>query len=132
MDSKINFGEHISYVIDKINNITRLLYSFVNRKSTLSKDNKVIIFKTIFMSIMYYGAPVWHDVATCHKNRLKISQNKLLKMIYNLPWHFSTTRLHSINSIDMVEQRISILTHNYDLRCRLSEYAHINELVVHT
>lgn len=84
------------------------------------------------MAIMFYGAPAWNDIANCHIKKLQISQNKLLKMIYNLARHFSTHRLHSINSIEMVDDRISKLTHNYNLRCQLSEYEHINELTVNT
>lgn len=132
LDSKINFSKHVSYVINKINNVTRLMYSFLNRKSTLSPDNKLIIFKAIFMSILYYAAPVWNDVATCHVKKLQISQNKLLKMIYNLPRHYSTQRLHFICGIEMVNDRILKLTHNYDIRCQVSEYLHINELSVST
>lgn len=84
------------------------------------------------MSILYYAAPVWSDIAECHIKRLQISQNKLLKMKYNLSWHFSTQCLHSINNINKVEDRILKHANNYNNRCETSEYDHINILNVNT
>lgn len=64
------------------------MYPFINRKSKLNTDNKLLIVKVIFHAILFYAAPAWQEVSACHVKKLQVCQNKLLKMIYNLPWHF--------------------------------------------
>lgn len=102
LDPKMKFRDHIPYILNKINVLIRMLYPFINRNSRLNIVNKHIMLKTIFHGIMFYAAPVWAISAKCHIKKLQVSQNKLLKMIYNLPWHFSTNRLHELAHIELV------------------------------
>lgn len=129
LDPKFKFKEHVPYVIDKINKTIRLLYPLINRNSKLSIENKKVLFKTIFQAIMYYAAPLWSTSAQCHLKKLQIAQNKLLKMIYNLPWHFSTQSLHTLSEIETVNSRTLRLTTNFINRCQNSDFEHINELI---
>lgn len=50
LDSKLTFEKHVSKTIHKINLTIKILYPFINRRSGLSIDNKIIIFKTIFLA----------------------------------------------------------------------------------
>lgn len=116
-DTKLTYKEHISYIINKCNILIRTLYPFINRTSALSTENKMLIFKQIFQSVIFYAAPVWSTSATCHLTRLQILQNKLLKLIYNLPkWH-STLRLHQIANTDLVVVKIRELTEKFYSKC---------------
>lgn len=128
LDRGMIFNEHVSYTIHRINLTTRILYAFINRKSDLSMDNKMLIFKLIFQSILFYGAPVWHDASDCHIKRLQIAQNKLLKMIYNLPYFFSTSRLHSLHNVPYVKDKINIVTNRFFEKCSYSQFQLINAL----
>lgn len=130
LDKKLKFKEHISYVTNKINITTRVLYPFINRTSKLSVENKLVILKVIFHAIMFYGAPVWSSLAACHQKKLQITQNKLLKLMYNLPWHYSTARLHNIDDIPLVHDKLLMLTENFEGRCSRSLYPHISQLVI--
>lgn len=128
LDPKMKFKDHIPYITDKVNILTRILYPFINRNSGLNISNKKLILKSIFHAIIFYAAPVWSTSANCHLQKLQIAQNKLLKLIYNLPWFFSTERLHSLAGIELVKDRIIRLTENFNIRCLSSGYEHINEL----
>lgn len=128
LDPKMKFKEHVQYIINKVNILTRILYPFINRNSALSIENKRLIFKLIFHAVIFYAAPMWAKSATCHIKKLQIAQNKLLKLIYNLPWFFSTLRLHTISDIDLVVSRLNKLTTNFYSRCSGSEHPYINEL----
>lgn len=129
LDTKLNFKDHLSFTVDKINKTTRVLYPFINRKSKLSCENKMIILKVIFHSIMFYGAPVWAKCAQCHINKLQVSQNKLLKMIFNLPWFYSTRRLHELSGMDTINHKLHKLKLNFDRRCQDSDYEHIQNIL---
>lgn len=129
LDTKLNYKNHIPYIVDKINKVTHILYPLINRKSDLSIENKKIIIKTIFHPIMFYCTPVWYTSANCHIKKLQVAQNKLLKMIFKLPWHYSTQRLHTLADFDMVKVKINKLYENFISRCQISQFNHINELI---
>ena len=129
MDTKLNFKDHIPYIVDKINKIVRILYPLINRKSELNIDNKKLIIKSIFHPIMFYCCPVWFTSAKCHLSKLQVSQNKLLKMIFKLPWHYSTHRLHNLAGFELIHDKIERLTQNFNRKCIFSQYLHINELI---
>ena len=128
LDIKLNFNEHIPYQLDKINKTTCLMYPLINRNSDLSTDNKKLIIKAIFHPIMFYCCPVWSNSAKCHINKLQIALNKLLKMIFRLPWHYSTRRLHIIANMEHFNEKLSRLTVNFIRKCELSQHSHINEI----
>ena len=129
LDTKLNFKDHIPFIIDKINKITRIMYPLINRNSELNIENKKLIIKSIFHPLMFYCTPVWSSSAYCHIKKLQVIQNKLLKMIYRLPWHYSTQRLHTISGFEPVKTKVIRLLQNFNERCQNSQYTHINELV---
>lgn len=129
LDKKMLFNDHISYTINKINIATKVLYPFINRRSKLNIENKLIILKVIFHAIIFYGAPVWHESSYCHIKRLQISQNKTLKMMCNLLHRFSTYRLHSRYNLLLVKDQINDITQKFNNRCSNSSFEHIRSLV---
>lgn len=129
LDKKLNFGEHISHIVNKVNKITRIMYPLINRNSELNTENKKLVIKAIFLPIFYYCAPIWSSSANCHLYKLQVAQNKLLKMILNLPWHYSTQRLHALSGFELVKDKIQKITTNFQARCLSSRYKHINDLI---
>lgn len=129
LDTKLNFNNHIPYIINKINKITRIMYPLINKKSELNIQNKKLIMKAIFHPVLFYCAPVWSTSAKCHLAKLQVAQNKLLKMIFRLPWHYSTRRLHALANFELVKDKVERLTSNFSGRCQSSRYTHINELI---
>lgn len=128
LDTKLTYKDHISYIVNKCNILIRTLYPFINRSSTLNIENKMLIFKLIFHAVIFYAAPVWAKSANCHLKRLQILQNKLLKLIYNLPRLYSTARLHQIANVDLVVVKMNKFSVNFNAKCSHSEFIHISEL----
>lgn len=125
LDKKLSFNTHISVTINKINRYIQILYPMISRKSELSKDNKIILFKSVFQSILLYGAPVWGDCAKTHKLKLQRCQNKVLKIMLDLPRCHSTHRLHELVNINFLNLNIQIYKDKFYRNCSLSD----NELV---
>ena len=84
--------------------------------------------KVIFQSILLYGSPVWGGAALCHIKKLQVSQNKLLKMMLNLPFRYSTCDLHQETNVELISERIQKLEANFAFRCSSSDNPLINQI----
>uniref|UniRef100_A0A2M4CVF1 Putative reverse transcriptase-like protein n=1 Tax=Anopheles darlingi TaxID=43151 RepID=A0A2M4CVF1_ANODA len=129
LDKRLTFKHHVDAKLLAGSKAIRALYSFINRKSKLSTQNQILLYKAIVRPIITYAAPVWADCAKTHKYKLQVFQNTCLKRIFNLPpWH-STTDLHRRADIPKITSFISSLSSNFSLKCRISHRRQINELV---
>ena len=59
IDTQLTWKQHIKAIINKIQTIRRQMQWLINRKSRLSLENKVRIYKTILKPIWTYGIPLW-------------------------------------------------------------------------
>lgn len=121
IDKKLTFRNHIEHVVGKTQNAIKMLYPLINRKSKLSVENKILIFKAALRPIYTYACPIFADIAKTHLMKLQRIQNKILKMILNLPWYTPTQDIHQTNNIEMVNDFIQKLSTNY--RCRMESQA---------
>lgn len=80
---------------------------FRSSLTELHRENKLIIFKTVFQPILLYGSAVWFDCANCHIKTLQIMQNKVVKIIMNLPRYYSTLRLHERTNVNYLCYRFN-------------------------
>lgn len=111
--------------------LIKIMYPFINRRSTLNLDNKLIIYKVIFQALMLYGAPVWAQCAVSHINKLQVMQNKILKMILNLPRHFSTLELRSRANVMPISVKLRIMTDKFYEKCSIIDNPLIRQLATY-
>ena len=130
LDKRVTYKNHINYSIEKCNNITKLLYSLIHRKSKLNISNKRLIYLLIIRSVLLYASPVWFESAKTHIKKIQVTQNKYLKMIYAKPKLFSTRRLHLISDIPLVMDLITKIRNNFKNNLPLISNELINNLLV--
>jgi hypothetical protein len=94
MDKKLTFSPHFDYVSDRVQKLTSILYSFINRRSTLSLDQKVLLYKAIFQPTILYSSVVLRGCAETQKRHLQILQNKYLKLILNVTRLYGTSETY--------------------------------------
>lgn len=123
-----NFNHHIRYVCDKAIKCSRSLYPFLNRKSKLSIDNKMLLYTQVIRAIITYGSPVWFKSAQCHIQKLQIIQNKNLKIINNLPLRFSTMNLHEKINISTINGFINEFCSTFFSKCSYSIHPLVRDL----
>jgi hypothetical protein len=114
LDNKLTLRPHINYVIDRTNVAIKILYPLLSRNSHLNAQNKLMVYKLALRPILTYGCPALKGIAKSHVARLQTTQNKILKMILNVPWFTSTTEIHSLTKIPRIEDYINKLTTNFD------------------
>lgn len=128
LNTRLTFNDHVSHIINKFNLAIKLLYPLINRKSELNIENKITILKSIFQPIALYACPVWGICAKSHIKKIQVCQNKLLKLMLNLPWHFSTRSLHDLSHVDFINNRITHISGRFKIICSASENNYISNL----
>lgn len=103
LDKKLTFKDHTDSICSKISKSFCSLYSLLHRNSKLSVDNKLIMFRMVIQPIISYCAPVWSQCARTHKLKVQRAQNKILKVILNKSFDFSTEKLHNEAKVKYVE-----------------------------
>lgn len=128
LDKTLTFKSQTQFAGERALKYIKILYPLINRKSRLNICNKILLYKSIFQSILLYGCPVWGKCAFTHRNKLQIIQNKCLKIIMNKPWYYSTRMLHSISNVSMIDCQIEKITNKFTARLHLSPNILINDL----
>ena len=102
LDKKLKFKSHIQYILEKSHRAVRILYSMLNRRSFLSVDNKLLMYKVAIRPIIVYASPIFGNAAKTHIKKLQTFQNKTLKMILNVDWYTRTTDIHENSKMEYI------------------------------
>jgi hypothetical protein len=65
------------------------MYCLIGRKSKLSLDNKVLLYKSILKPVWTYGIQLWGTACVSNINILQRFQNKVLRAIVDAPYYVS-------------------------------------------
>ncbi|GFT06583.1 probable RNA-directed DNA polymerase from transposon X-element [Trichonephila clavipes] len=68
----LNIQKHIDYLSEKFWGRISLAISLVGRRSPLSLENKVILYKQILRPVITYGSPVWGAAAATHMKKVQV------------------------------------------------------------
>ena len=80
LDKRLSFEPHITNTINRICATISMLYPLINRRSKLSINNKLILYKSIFRPIFNICLRVLDFILDSRCKRLQVMQNKLLKL----------------------------------------------------
>jgi hypothetical protein len=127
-DKRLTFKSHIEYSCSRALKFIRILYPLICRKSHLCRSNKLLLYKSIFRSILSYAVLVWIGCAKTHFAKLQRVQNKCLKIIHNLPFFYNTNKLHKLAGVPFLKEFCVKLNENFEGSCRLSDNNHIRNL----
>lgn len=127
-DTKLTFNTHISIAIEKANKCFRALYPMLAPRSRLSTANKLMIYTTCIRPILAYGSPLWSTAAHTHKHKFSVTQNKILKTIFKLPFRTPTIFVNRIAQIPHFNQYILSMNNNFAQNCRISNFNLIREI----
>ncbi|GFX41378.1 probable RNA-directed DNA polymerase from transposon X-element [Trichonephila clavipes] len=89
-----------------------LAISLVGRRSPLSLENKVILYKQILRPVITYGSPVWGAAAATHMKKIQVMQNKILRVMTNAPWYVRNDVIHNDLQMEPIANYITKLSRN--------------------
>lgn len=128
LDSKLLFRQHVDKILNKCSILIRCLYPLINRNSKLSLKNKLAVYKQIIYPVIEYAIPVWECCARTHKMKLQRVQNKVLKMVLNVPGWTRSSEVHELANIKMLDEKIQEKCLKFREKCAISEYNLILDL----
>ena len=104
------------------------MHWLTSRKSKLSIENKLKIYKTIIKPVWTYGIPLWGTAAMSHINKIETTQAKILRTIVNAPWYVRNEDIRRDLGITTVKEAISSYAERYKARI----VTHLNRLAAET
>jgi hypothetical protein len=86
------------------------------RKSQLSLENKITIYKAIIKPIWTYGIELWGCSKASNTKIIQTFQSKTLRKLANAPWYISNVTLHKDLRIPYVAEVIRTYAKNHKNR----------------
>jgi hypothetical protein len=113
MEQEIKQNALISPVVIRTGFRVRKLRPTVSRKSKLSLENKLIIYKHILKPIWTHGIELWGCSKPSNTKILQFFQSKTLRMISEAPWYVSNQNLHEDLKIPFIQDMIKSNINKY-------------------
>ena len=129
IDTQLTWKQHTKSIIDKIQTTRRQMYWLTSRKSKLSIENKLKIYKTIIKPIWTYGIPLWGTAVMSHINKLESLQSKILRTIVNAQWYVRNEDIRKDLKIPIVKEEISMYAEKYKKRTATHPNQPLNQLL---
>ena len=85
LDRKITWSKYISTKRQQLDLKLHKLYWIIGRKSQLSLENKLIVYKAILKPIWTYGTQLWGSASNSNIETLERFQSKVLRIITDAP-----------------------------------------------
>lgn len=126
LDRKLTWKEHIKHKRDQIMLNYKSMLWLMGRNSSLSVDNKLLIYNVVLKPIWTYGLQLWGTASRCNIMALQRAQNIILKAISGAPWFIRNDEVHSHLQVRTIAQELETVKNKYSRR--LAE--HPNALAV--
>lgn len=114
LDKKLTWKQHISKKRKQIDMKTRELQWLIGRKSRVSTENKILIYKTVIKPIWTYGLELWGCASKSNIDIIQRCQSKILRQIIDAPWYVTNHTLHTDLQVPTVQEEIrkKAITHH--------------------
>lgn len=113
LDRKLTWQKHIFTKRLQLSLKLRKYQWMLGRRSRLSLENKLLIYKIILKPIWTYGIQLWGTASKTNLNILQRFQSKVLRMITDAPWYVTNDTLHKDLQIPTVEEEIENTAKKY-------------------
>lgn len=116
LDSRLTWKNHIFAKRKQLGIKLSKLQWIIGRRSKLSLDNKILIYKAILKPIWCFGIQLWGTAANSNIDILERFQSKVLRLITNAPWFVTNRSIAHDLQIAPIKEEIKKFTQRYDIR----------------
>lgn len=107
LDRRLTWKKHIWTKRKQLGLQLTKMYWLMGRKSKLSLDNKLLLYKTILKPIWTYGIQLWGSASVSNIEIIQRFQSKTLRMIADAPWFVPNSIIHHDLQIQTIKEEIS-------------------------
>lgn len=127
----LKHNEHVNRMLLKVHTGLHKLYPVMNANNGISQDVKVKVYVTILRPVLTYAVAVWHSLPKYLIKRLKLFENKCLRMAINFRRSRVNFKFISVEKLHKVTKVPRLNVHLYGLaRNALSKtYSHDNSVI---
>ena len=127
----LKHNEHVNRILLKVHTGLHKLHPVMNVNNGISQDVKVKIYVTILRPVLTYAVAVWHSLPKYLIKRLKLFENKCLRMAINFRRSRVNYKFISVEKLHKVTKVPRLNVHLYGLaRNTLSKtYLHDNSVI---
>lgn len=116
LDRKLTWRKHIFTKRKQLGLKLRKLYWMIGRKSKLSLENKILLYKAILKPIWTYGIQLWGTASKSNISILQRFQNKVLRAIVDAPYYISNEVIQRDIPLESINEVIYQYSVNYSER----------------
>jgi hypothetical protein len=120
LDRRLTWRKHIGSKRRHLDHQLRKLYWIIGRKSQLSVENKLLLYKALLKPIWSYGIQLWGTESTSNIEILERFQAKALRVIAAAPWYISNAMLH--RDLRVAPVKHTVRTASIAYRCRIARH----------
>jgi Reverse transcriptase (RNA-dependent DNA polymerase) len=122
LDVKLSWKPHVKIKKEELKTKSRKMYWLIGKNSTLSLQNKILLYKQVLRPVWTYGVQLWGCTKQSNRTMIQRSQNKILRNITNAPWYVRNSDLHRDLGIGTVEEIIKTYAKSHEERL----HQHVN------
>ncbi|GBN89043.1 RNA-directed DNA polymerase from mobile element jockey [Araneus ventricosus] len=104
---------HTNHAREKFNKALRAQYSLICRNSSLSIDNKVLIYFAYLCPILAYAIPIWECTSKSNLTQIQALETKTLRMIGNARWYHRNKEIRTALKIPSLTKFIRKLSDKF-------------------
>jgi hypothetical protein len=116
VDRRLTWRKHITTKRKQLDLKLRNLYWITGRKSQLSLENMLLVYKVILKPVWTYGVQLWGTASNSNLETLERFQSKVLRIITDAPWYVLNTVIKPYLQIPTVKQEAPKYSVNYRKR----------------
>ena len=115
LDRRLTWHKHITTKRKQLDLKLRNLYWILGRKSQLSLENKLLVYKVILKPVWTYGIQLWGTASNSNLEILERFQSKVLR-ITDAPWYVPNAIIKRDLQVPTVRQEARKYSANYRKR----------------
>jgi len=116
LDRRLTWRKHITTKRKQLDLKLRNLYWIIGRKSQLSLENKLLVYKVTLKPVWAYGIQLWGTASNSNLEILERFQSKVLRIITDAPWFIPNTVIKHDLQVPTVKQEARKYSVNYRKR----------------
>ena len=116
LDRRLTGEQHIVDKSEQLKDKLKKFYWLTGRRSNLSTQNKITLYKIVIKPVWTYGIQLWGTASNSNIEILQRFQSKTLRYLLNGPWYVTNETIHRDLKLPTVKDEIHKSRSRYNVR----------------